>query len=63
MRKDLLEMFKPPTSFVGDSLKKAKTIIEFQSMHHQRLFKCLQERVFFKFLNKKFLEPEEYFAS
>ncbi|CAK5075772.1 unnamed protein product [Meloidogyne enterolobii] len=44
MRKDLLEMFKPPTSFVGDSLKRAKTIIEFQSMHHQRLFKCLQER-------------------
>ncbi|CAK5067406.1 unnamed protein product [Meloidogyne enterolobii] len=44
MRKDLLEMFKPPASFVGDSLKRAKKIIEFQSMHHQRLFKCLQER-------------------
>jgi hypothetical protein len=46
MRKDLLEMFKPPGSFFGDSIKKAKSIIEFQSMHRQRLLKCLQGKVF-----------------
>ncbi|KAF7633924.1 TDP43_N domain-containing protein [Meloidogyne graminicola] len=64
MRKDLLEMFKPPTSFFGDSFKKAKSIFQFQSMHHQRLLKCLQERsqkcyLLLRKLQKELNEREE----